>query len=653
MPHQDLQDPSGVISATEVLRLISEGGPFGLIRHENSSTIDVLLGSVTTLDALSDVPSRTRGAPGPDVLLLVPYRQITERGFVAHDDGAPLVCLQVERHLAVEVSDFVERCPQPELSITDTTYDLDDEQYGEIVRRIVADEIGEGEGANFVVRRTLEGQIEDWSTDRALGVFRNLLLNEVGAYWTFCIQTPERTLIGASPERHISSRSGTVTMNPISGTFRMPSEDISDVELQERLVAFLSDEKERLELMMVVDEELKMMAALCPDGGRVIGPLLKPMSHLVHTEYMLEGTSKLDPRDLLRGSMFAATVLGSPVENACRVVKRYEASGRGYYGAVLAEIGWDEQGQQYLDAPIVIRTADIDPQGRLRVGVGATLVRDSVPEEEVAETKSKLAGLLVALGMAPARSRRSRHSVHELIPPDDPRLTVRNEQLSPFWLNESPFAGEVSDLAGRTVELVSAEDDFSIMLAHMLRRMGMRVHASSWREGDERRLDADVLLVGPGPGDPRATDSPRMAELRRLVAERLHEARPLVAVCLGHQVLADALGFELRHKRAVVQGAQEEIELFGRRELAGFYNTFTAVLPRDGRGLPFDCAVDGDEVVAIRGPGFASMQFHAESVLTPRGYQLLADTVLAALAPDRSSPSSDDQPEGAATVSPP
>ena len=40
---------------------------------------------------------------------------------------------------------------------------------------------------------------------------------------------------------------------------------------------------------MVVDEELKMMCDICNEGGQVLGPFLKPMTHLVHTEYLLAG----------------------------------------------------------------------------------------------------------------------------------------------------------------------------------------------------------------------------------------------------------------------------------------------------------------------------------------------------------------------------
>ena len=78
---------------------------------------------------------------------------------------------------------------------------------------------------------------------------------------------------------------------------------------------------------MVVDEELKMMCDICNEGGQVLGPFLKPMSRLVHTEYLLAGRTNRDPREVLRDTMYAATVTGSPVENACRLIKQYESVG--------------------------------------------------------------------------------------------------------------------------------------------------------------------------------------------------------------------------------------------------------------------------------------------------------------------------------------
>ena len=174
--------------------------------------------------------------------------------------------------------------------------------------------------------------------------------------------TGDRWLIGASPERHVSLDAGQVRMNPISGTFRLRG--LTDQAARKQgLLDFLADEKEIYELFMVVDEELKMMCDICSEGGLVLGPFLKPMTHLVHTEYLLAGRTHRDPREVLRDSMFAATVTGSPVENACRLIARYEPQGRGYYASVLALLGRDADGEPTLDAPILIRTADVDLSG--------------------------------------------------------------------------------------------------------------------------------------------------------------------------------------------------------------------------------------------------------------------------------------------------
>ena len=148
---------------------------------------------------------------------------------------------------------------------------------------VIADEIGRGEGANFVIRRDFTAEIEVDDRTAALTWFRALLAHERGAYWTFAVVTPGHIAVGASPEAHVVARGGVVTMNPISGTFRHPAGGAT----RETLVDFLSSTKETEELFMVVDEELKMMSAVCSDGGRITGPHLKEMSRLTHTEYML------------------------------------------------------------------------------------------------------------------------------------------------------------------------------------------------------------------------------------------------------------------------------------------------------------------------------------------------------------------------------
>ncbi|WP_461029367.1 chorismate-binding protein, partial [Streptomyces sparsus] len=364
-------------------RLLGEDPPpFALLRRRTPGrdphTVEVLVGEVTEVDRLAAVPDGPHGA-----LALVPFRQIAERGFDVTDDGTPLsVLVPSERH-ELPLDEALAALPDHAVDVRDAGFDVADGPYEEIVRRVVRDEIGTGEGANFVVRRTFHGEITGYRPQDALALFRRLLATERGAYWTFVVHTGRRTLVGASPEAHVRMSGGTVVMNPISGTYRYPPEGPT----VDGLLEFLGDRKEREELSMVVDEELKMMCTVGDRGGVVVGPRLKEMAHLAHTEYELRGRSTLDARSVLRETMFAATVTGSPVENACRVIRRHEPTGRGYYAGALALFGPPAaDGSQDLDSPILIRTADVDAAtGRLRVPVGATLVRDSDPAGEVAE----------------------------------------------------------------------------------------------------------------------------------------------------------------------------------------------------------------------------------------------------------------------------
>ncbi|MYT27808.1 MULTISPECIES: phenazine-specific anthranilate synthase component I [unclassified Streptomyces] len=624
--------------------------PFALLRRRapgrDGTLVEVLIGEVTEVERLADIPlgEGAPAAPVTDALALIPFRQIRERGFRAHDDGTPLAVLRpAERH-ELPMDALLAALPAHAVRVDGGAFDVDDAAYAEIVERVVREEIGTGEGANFVVRRTFEGEIPGFSAADALALFRRLLAGERGAYWTFVVHRPGvRTLVGASPEVHVRMAGGTVVMNPISGTYRYPAEGPS----AESLLAFLGDRKEVEELSMVVDEELKMMCTVGDQGGVVVGPRLKEMAHLAHTEYELRGRSSLDVREVLKETMFAATVTGSPVQNACRVIARHEPAspdgrGRGYYAGALALIGRDASGTQTLDSPILIRTADIDGAGgRLRVPVGATLVRASDPAGEVAETHAKAAGVLTALGVRPAPARPAAGPAPRLA--DDPRvraaLDARRADLAPFWLRMQTTA-PVAGLHGHAL-VVDAEDTFTAMLAHLLRTSGLTVTVHRY---DEPGLRAAALahegpvVLGPGPGDPSDTADPKMRFLRSLTADLVagHRHR-LLGVCLGHELLAAELGLEIVRKEVPFQGAQERIDFFGRAETVGFYNTFTARCDdRTAAELAMHrVELSRDEttgeVHALRGPGFAGVQFHPESVLTLDGAGVTAQLLAAVL----------------------
>ncbi len=243
---------------------------FVLIARDGADTVELLTGEVVDVDLLADIPLTVDGA-AREVFALVPYRQVRERGFVSQDDGAPLRCIVVDEHLHLPTPDLLTALPEARIPLHDDGFDIADDEYAAIVERVIADEIGRGEGANFVIRRDFTARIDVDERTAALTWFRALLTHERGAYWTFAVFTPGHIAVGASPEAHVVARDGIVTMNPISGTFRHPAGGAT----KETLVDFLSSTKETEELFMVVDEELKMMSAVCSDGGRITGPHLK------------------------------------------------------------------------------------------------------------------------------------------------------------------------------------------------------------------------------------------------------------------------------------------------------------------------------------------------------------------------------------------
>jgi phenazine biosynthesis protein phzE len=604
---------------------------FALIRVRDSDTVTLIGGPRTDLDKLSEIPL----VPGSDRawnhVVLVPYAQVRERGFEAHQDGTPLTAIEAAYSTEVPIAQLLDLLPETPIEFADRGgFESTDDAYADMVRTIIDEEIGQGEGANLVIGRHYRAQVADWGHDGALTVFRRLLERERGAFWTFCIFTGDRYLIGASPERHVSVEDGQVRMNPISGTFRMRGLE-THADRKRELLRFLKDEKEIYELFMVVDEELKMMCDICHEGGLVLGPYLKPMTHLVHTEYLLAGRTNRDVREVLRDSMFAATVTGSPVENACRLIKKYEPEGRGYYAAVAALIGRDDNGTPLADAPILIRTADVDLEGNLKVTAGATLVRDSDAMYETKETWAKASGILSAFGLVDAAPEPV-EGFDAFTREDEVLIALgsRNQRLSQFWLTDQSGAAPATTLTGKRVVIVDGEDDFVNMLSHVFGVLGMTtdiVRHDVYAEGD---LDGyDLVVVGPGPGDPRDLADPKMAVLHGLVTGLLEAERPFLAVCLGHQVLSHNIGLDLAFKDIVFQGTQSRLSVLGRPETVGFYNTFVARVPASG--LPEGVSVETDpatgDIHLVAGPHYRGVQFHAESILTQNGFGILRDLV--------------------------
>jgi phenazine biosynthesis protein phzE len=256
----------------------------------------------------------------------------------------------------------------------------------------------------------------------------------------------------------------------------------------------------------------------------------------------------------------------------------------------------------------------------------------------VAETHAKAGGILSAFGLVPAAEAPA-EGVADLARDEDVLIALnsRNRRLSTFWLTDQAGSPPDPSLRGRSAVILDGEDDFVNMLRHVLGVLGIAstvVRHEDYRDGV---LDGfDLVIVGPGPGDPRDDDDAKMQRIRAALDWLLAARQPFLAVCLGQQLLCHRLGIPLVFKDIVFQGTQSPVAIDGRTERVGFYNTFVGRLPI-GQDPPAGVTVEADratgDIHLITGPHYRGIQFHAESILTEHGYELIHDLVRDLLVP--------------------
>src|SRR3954466_8869606 len=106
-------------------------------RAGDRDTVGVVGGRRREVASLLDVPLE-EGVPEAghiaDRLLAVPFRQVRERGFGAHDDGTPLVVVDVETELGSTVAGVVDAIDGTVVEFSDRGgFDSGDEEYGKLV----------------------------------------------------------------------------------------------------------------------------------------------------------------------------------------------------------------------------------------------------------------------------------------------------------------------------------------------------------------------------------------------------------------------------------------------------------------------------------------------------------------------------------------
>jgi anthranilate synthase len=432
--------------------------------------------------------------------------------------------------------------------------------------------------------------LADRCRDRPSLVFNRLRQANPAPYGALINLGAGEFLVAASPEMYVRVDGRRIETCPISGTIARGRDPVEDAE---RIRELLNSVKDESELTMCTDVDRNDKSRVCVPGTvEVIGRRqIELYSRLIHTVDHVEGLlrEEFDALDGFLSHAWAVTVTGAPKRWAIRFIEEEERSSRRWYGGAIGRVTFDGN----MNTGLTLRTIRMK-DGVAEVRAGATLLYDSDPEAEEAETRLKAAAMFTAIrGPKPATS------------------------------PQAATAGEIGK--GRRVLLVDHEDSFVHTLANYIRTTGAEVvtmRPDLAREGLRAGGAHDLVVLSPGPGRP---EDIAMAETLDLLLRR---ALPVFGVCLGLQGIVEYFGGSLAVLDPPMHGKPSPVRVLGGRLFFGLPDEFVVgryhSLHALRSTLPAELAVTAETedgvVMAVEHHALpiAAVQFHPESVMTLR-----------------------------------
>ena len=260
------------------------------------------------------------------------------------------------------------------------------------------------------------------------------------------------------------------------------------------------------------------------------------------------------------------------------------------HGGAIGMIGFDGN----MNTGLTLRTIRIK-DGVAEVRAGATLLYDSDPEAEEAETELKASAMRAAI----------------------------RDAANPETLAEDKEHKKVG--VGVKILLVDHQDSFVHTLANYFRQTGADVVTVRTPVAEDTfdHVKPDLVVMSPGPGSPQHFDTKATIDKARA------RSLPIFGVCLGLQAITEAFGGSLRQLHVPMHGKPSRIRLqdgalfkgLPNQVVVGRYHSLFAdpvSLPND-----FDITADTEDgvIMAIehRNEPISAVQFHPESIMTLGG----------------------------------
>ncbi len=405
--------------------------------------------------------------------------------------------------------------------------------------------------------------------------------------YEFLIQFGEEQLVGASPEMFVRVEGPRVETCPISGTARRTGDPLQDAR---NIQDLLNSTKEESELTMCTDVDRNDKSRVCVPGTvKVIGRrLIESYAGLFHTVDHVEGILEegFDSLDAFLSHMWAVTLIGAPKKAASVAIEALEKTARDWYGGAIGMLSLNGD----INTGIAIRTTYLR-DGYATYPAGATLLYDSDPAAEEAETRLKATGFFRLLG----------------------------EQ------GKKPAGEAEAEPLRMKLLLVDNDDCFIHTLANYARQAGAEV--VTYRAGMPLEILAqvkpDLILISPGPGRPEDFGVPA------LVRHAAQAGIPVFGVCLGLQGIVEAFGGELGVLPYPMHGKPSKIDHYGLGAFEGLpaeltvgrYHSLYAIPEKLPAELEVTARTADGVIMGVRHRTLPieAVQFHPESILSAQG----------------------------------
>lgn len=191
----------------------------------------------------------------------------------------------------------------------------------------------------------------------------------------------------------------------------------------------------------------------------------------------------------------------------------------------------------------------------------------------------------------------------------------------------------------KTIAVINHKDSFIFNLVHILKEIP-GVSVSIVEYADDMQIDlseTDLLVLSPGPGE--VSDYPASLQLIQEIEQRSMPL-PIVGICLGHQQLGYLYGMSFVPCDKPMHGIpaeivwQNEVPTWGvcceEKMTVGRYHSWSVA------ATPHSCEIEVDAlsledhlVMALHHKKlpFYGLQFHPESILSPRGASMIRTAI--------------------------